>query len=83
MSNVSPAFIDLATMAGTPGNPTYYTDFHEEEPSSFGFDRVIRPGFRAPKSAQYIRTSSSIWTQCISGFSMVVLILIFLMYIKG
>jgi len=51
MSNVSAAFIDLATMSGTPGNPTYYTDFHEEEPSSFGFDRVIRPGFRAPKSA--------------------------------
>jgi len=77
MSNVSPAFNNLATiMAGTPGNPTYYTDFHEEEPSSFGFDRVIRPGFRAPKSPQYIK-------QCISGFSMVVLILIFLMYIKG
>ena len=76
MSNVSPAFIDLATMAGTPGNPTYYTDFHEEEPSSFGFDRHLRPSFRAPKSAQYIK-------QCISGFSMVVLILIFLMYIKG
>jgi len=71
MSNVSygvaPAFIDLAT---------YYTDFHEEEPSSFGFDRVIRPGFRAPKAPQHIK-------QCISGFSMVVLILIFLMYIKG
>jgi len=81
MSNVSPAFIDLATMVGTPGNSTYYTDFHEEEPSSFGFDRVIRPGFRAPKAPQHIRTS--IWTQCISGFSMVVLILIFLMYIKG
>jgi hypothetical protein len=73
MSNIYPA---LATMAGTPGNPTYYTDFHEEEPSSFGFDRVIRPGFRAPKAPQHIK-------QCISGFSMVVLILIFLMYIKG
>lgn len=73
MSNVSPAFIDLAT---------YYTDFHEEEPSSFGFDRMIRPGFRAPKSAQYIRSSSKL-TQCISGFSMVLLILIFLMYIKA
>jgi hypothetical protein len=80
MSNVSAAFIDLATMSGTPGNPTYYTDFHEEEPSSFGFDRVIRPGFRAPKAPQHIRTNL---TQCISGFSMVVLILIFLMYIKG
>ena len=82
MSNVSAAFIDLATMSGTPGNPTYYTDFHEEEPSSFGFDRVIRPGFRAPKAPQHIRTSQYI-KQCISGFSMVVLILIFLMYIKG
>jgi hypothetical protein len=81
MSNVSAAFIDLATMAGTPGNPTYYTDFHEEDPSSFGFDRHLRPSFRAPKSAQYIR--KSVWTQCISGFSMVVLILIFLMYIKA
>ena len=82
MSNVSTAFIDLATMAGTPGKPTYYTDFHEEEPSSFGFDRVIRPGFRAPKSPQFIRTSQYI-KQCISGFSMAILILIFLMYIKA
>ncbi len=81
MSNVSPAFIDLATLAGTPGNPSYYTDFHEEGPSSFGFDRVIRPGFRAPKSPQFVRTSHI--KHCISGFSMVVLILIFLMYIKG
>ncbi len=81
MSNVSAAFIDLATISGTPGNPTYYTDFYEEEPSSFGFDRIIRPGFRAPKSPQHIRTSNL--TQCISGFSMVVLILIFLIYIKG
>ena len=80
MSNVSPAFIDLATyVSGTPGKPAYYTDFHEEEPSSFGFDRIIRPGFRAPKSPQHIR----MLTQCISGFSMVILILIFLMYIKG
>ena len=76
MSNVSSAFIDLATLQGTPGNPTYYTDFHEEEPSSFGFNRMIRPGFRAPKSAQYIK-------QCINGFGFVLLILIFLMYIKA
>jgi hypothetical protein len=81
MSNVSPAFIDLATMAGTPGKPTYYTDFHKEEPSSFGFDRVIRNDFMAPKSPQFIRTT--MWTQCISSFSMVILILIFLMYIKA
>jgi hypothetical protein len=73
MSNIYPA---LATMAGTPGKPTYYTDFHEEEPSSFGFDRVIRNNFMAPKSPQYIK-------QCISSFSMVILILIFLMYIKA
>ena len=80
---MQPAFIDLATRGesdrymygkGTPGVPTYYTNVHELEPSTFGFNKYIRPSFWAPKSPQFIK-------QCISGF-MLVLILIFLIYIK-
>jgi hypothetical protein len=80
---IAPAFIDLSTFSdtdnymysrGTPGNPVYYTNYQENEPSTFGLDKQIRPYFWAPKG--FIK-------QCMSSFVFVILILIFLMYIKA
>jgi hypothetical protein len=80
---IAPAFIDLASFSdtdnymysrGTPGKPAYYTNYQENEPSTFGLDKQLRPSFWAPKG---------VIKQCIMSFTVVLLILIFLMYIKA